>query len=78
MRNGEGAVTLVTILTCWVFATAEWRTVALYKDDKGYGLVQDYVTSEEVSLGFKEVQGEMVCYIPISRSQENGLHVKDE
>lgn len=70
-------MTLVSILTCWAFATNEWRTVALYHDDRGYGLAKDYVTSQPVSVGFREVQGEMLCYIPFSQNQENGLHVKE-
>ena len=70
-------MTLVTILTCWVFATAEWRTVEFYQDDRGYGLAQDYVTAQPVSVGFKEVLGEQVCYIPISQFHENGLQVKE-
>ena len=68
---------LVTILTYWSFATAEWRTVEFYQDDRGYGQAKDYATAQPVSVGFREVQGEMLCYIPISRSQENGLHVKE-
>ena len=70
-------MTLVTILTCWAFATAEWRTVEFYQDDRGYGQAKDYVTAQPVSVGFREVQGEMLCYIPISPSGKNGLHVKE-
>ena len=57
-------MTLITVLTCWHFVLEEWRTVALYQNEQGYGVVRDYLTAKRYTLGFYRVEGETVCYIP--------------
>ena len=60
-------MTLVSILTCWAFATSEWRTVALYQDDKGYGVVNDYLTTEDYGerIAFIKADGENICVLHV-------------
>lgn len=70
-------MSVVAFLTCWSFAINSWQTVVMLQDDKGYGVVRLHESGEQVYIGFRLVDGEQVCYIPISQSHENGLHVKE-
>lgn len=64
-------MTLVSILTCWSFALAQWQTVVMLQDEKGYGVVKLQETGEQVHIGFKIVDGEQVCYIVKGVGDEN-------
>jgi len=70
-------MSVVAFLTCWSFAISQWQTVVMLQDEQGYGVVRLHETGEQVHIGFKTVDGEQVCYIPISTSGKNGLHVKE-
>ena len=68
---------VIAFLTCWSFALAQWQTVVMLQDEKGYGVVRLHETGEQVYIGFRWVGDEQVCYIPISQFHENGLQVKE-
>lgn len=56
-------MSVVAFLTCWSFALAQWQTVVLMQDEKGYGVVKLQETGEQVHIGFKIVDDDQVCYI---------------